>query len=89
MISKINLIPLTGLTLCCHSCSLDNWILAVVLVEWLNTGGAKGEKIPDADASGILAKAVSSDRQVQRFRKKEGAFVGEPPLWGAVLWRSP
>ena len=43
MISKITLIPSAVLTLCCHSCSLDvdGRLLAVVLVEWLNTGGVQ------------------------------------------------
>ena len=43
MISKITLIPSAGLTLRCHSCSLDvdGRILTAVPVEWLNTGGVQ------------------------------------------------
>lgn len=66
MISKITLIPSAGLTLRCHSCSLDvdGRILTVVPVEWLNTGGVqirgegernvKSEKNPNADAFGFF-----------------------------------
>lgn len=37
----------------------------------------------------LVGRVVSLDRRLHRPVKREGAFVGEPPLRGAVLWRSP
>ena len=76
MISKITLIPSAGLTLRCHSCSLDvdGRILTVVPVEWLNTGGVQirgeGERNVKSEKkksrmqmhSGFLANPVSLER---------------------------